>query len=118
MAAGCTVPGCHAAPEPITTAVSLTVAPTSIKLKKTVKASGTVTPAADLAGIKVLLKAEIKIGKAWKAAKGGSATVSAVGMYVWTYKPAKKGTYRMTASIKATDEYKGSKSPTRAFKVK
>ncbi len=116
---GCgTVPGCHAAaPEPVTTAVSLKVAPASIKLKKTVKATGTVSPAADLAGMKVLLKAEIKVGKAWKAAKAGSATVSDAGLYVWTYKPAKKGSYRMTATIKATDDYKGSKSPTRAFKV-
>jgi archaellum component FlaG (FlaF/FlaG flagellin family) len=113
-----TTPGCHGVPAPITTAVSLKVAPASIKLKKTVKATGTVTPAADLAGIKVLLKAEIKVGKAWKAAKAGSATVSAAGIYVWTYKPAKKGSYRMTASIKATDDYKGSKSPTKLFKVK
>ena len=44
--------------------------------------------------------------------------MSAAGLYVWTYKPAKKGTYRMTATIKATADYKGSKSPTRAFKVK
>jgi hypothetical protein len=117
---GCgTTPGCHGvpAPTPITTAVSLKVAPTSIKFKKTVKATGTVSPAADLAGIKVLLKAEIKVGKAWKAAKAGSATVSAAGLYVWTYKPAKKGSYRMTATIKATADYKGSKSPSRAFKV-
>ncbi len=110
-----TTPGCHGVPAPITTAVSLKVAPASIKLKKTVKATGTVSPAADLAGIKVLLKAERKVGKAWKAAKAGSATVSAAGMYVWNYKPAKKGSYRMTASIKATDDYKGSKSPTQAL---
>ncbi len=115
---GCTVAGCHAgAPEPVVTSVSLKVAPTSIKLKKTVKATGAVTPVADLAGMKVLLKAEIKVGKAWKAAKAGSATVSDAGLYVWTYKPAKKGSYRMTATIKATDDYKGSKSPTRTFKV-
>jgi hypothetical protein len=104
---GCgTTPGCHG------------VAPTSIKLKKTVKATGTVTPAADLAGIKVALKAEIKVGKAWKKAKTTSSVVSATGTYSWTYKPAKKGTYRMTATIVATTEHKGSKSPTRAFKVK
>ncbi len=116
---GCTVAGCHAAaPEPVVTSVSLKVAPTSIKLKKTVKATGSVTSAADLAGMKVLLKAEIKVGKAWKAAKAGSATVSDAGLYVWTYKPAKKGSYRMTATIKATDDYKGSKSPTKLFKVK
>ena len=39
------------------------------------------TPAADLAGINVFVKAEIKVGSAWKAAKTGSATVSATGLY-------------------------------------
>lgn len=116
-AATCGVSGCHGAPAPITTAVSLKVAPTSIKLKKTVTASGSVTPATELVGIKVALKAEIKVGKAWKAAKAGSVTVNNLGKYKWVYKPAKKGTYRMTATIKATDDYKGSKSPTRGFKV-
>ena len=116
---GCgTTPGCHGAPEPITTAVSLKVAPTSIKLKKSVVASGAVTPAADLAGIKVVLKAEMKVGSAWKAAKTTSSVVSATGTYSWTYKPAKKGSYRMTATIVATTDHQGSKSPTRAFKVK
>jgi len=117
-AGGCTVAGCHAgAPEPVVTSVSLRVAPASIKLKKTVKATGSVTPVADLAGMRVLLKAEIRVGKAWRAARAGSATVSDAGRYVWTYKPAKKGSYRMTASIRATGDYKGSKSPTRRFKV-
>jgi hypothetical protein len=120
VAQGCgTTPGCHGVPvpTPITTAVSLKVAPASIKFKKTVVASGAVTPAADLAGIKVVLKAEIKIGKAWKAAKTTKATVSATGTYSWTYVPAKKGSYRMTATIVGTTEFKGSKSPTRLFKV-
>ena len=44
--------------------------------------------------------------------------MSATGAYSWNYKPAKKGTYRMTASIVATADYKGSKSPSRPFKVK
>jgi hypothetical protein len=118
---GCgTTAGCHGVPAPVpfTTSVSLKVAPSSIKLKKTVAATGAVTPAADLVGIKVVLKAEIKVGSAWKAAKSGFGTVSATGAYSWNYKPAKKGTYRMTASIVATADYKGSKSPSRPFKVK
>jgi hypothetical protein len=121
VAQGCgTTPGCHGVPvpTPITTAVSLKVAPASIKFKKTVVATGTVTPAADLVGVNVFVKAEIKVGSAWKAAKTGKAIVSATGAYSWTYKPAKKGTYRMTASIVATADYKGSKSPSRPFKVK
>jgi hypothetical protein len=120
-AQGCgTTPGCHGVPavEPVTTAVTLKVAPASIKLKKTVKASGTVTPVTELVGTKVALKAEIKVGKAWKKAATNNATVSATGTYSWTYKPAKKGTYRMTATIVASADHKGSKSPVRAFTVK
>jgi hypothetical protein len=105
-------------PEPFTTTVSLKVAPTSIKLKKTVKATGAVTPAAELAGIKVALKAQIKSGTKWKVAKTASATVSATGTYSWTYKPAKKGSYRVTASIAATVDHKASNSATKTFKVK
>ena len=59
---GCgTTAGCHGVPAPVpfTTAVSLKVAPSSIKLRKTVAATGAVTPAADLVGVKVVLKAEI-----------------------------------------------------------
>jgi hypothetical protein len=115
-----TTPGCHGVPipTPITTSVSLKVAPTSIKLKKSVTATGAVTPVVDLVGIKVALKAEIKVGKAWKKSGANLATVSATGTYSWTYKPAKKGTYRMTATILKTSAYNGSKSLTRAFKVK
>ena len=120
-AQGCaSTPGCHGVPvtEPTATSVTLKVAPALIKFRKTVKASGSVTPAAELAGKQVVLKAEIKVASAWKSAKIAKATVSATGTYTWTYKPAKKGTYRMTATIVATSDYKGSKSPTRAFKVK
>ena len=104
-----TTPGCHGVPpvEPITTAVSLKVAPTSIKFKKTVKATGTVTPAAELAGIKVALKSEIKVGSAWKKAATKAVTVSATGTYSWTYKPAKKGTYRMSATIRRDRRLQG-----------
>lgn len=108
----------QAPPAPFATKVTLKVAPTSIKLKKTVKATGTATPAADLAGVKVTLKAQRKKGAKWVAAKSATATVKATGAYSWTYKPAKKGTYRMQATIKATATYKASKSVFKTFKVK
>jgi hypothetical protein len=114
---GCTAAGCHAAPIPATT-VTLKVAPTSIKLKKTVKATGAVTPIAELVGFKVALKAELKSGSKWVKAKTATATVSDLGTYSWTYKPAKKGTYRMTATVAASATHLASKSPVRSFKVK
>lgn len=100
------------------TTVTLKVSPASIKLKKTVKATGVVTPVATLTGTKVALKAVMKKGAKWVTAKTAKATVSATGTYTWTYKPAKKGTYRMTATIAKTTTYAGSKSATKTFKVK
>lgn len=113
----CTTSGCHAAPIPATK-VTLKVAPTSIKLKKTVKATGTVTPVAELVGFKVSLKAEIKKGKKWVKAKTAKATIGNLGTYSWTYKPAKKGTYRMTASIAKSPTHPASKAVTKSFRVR
>ena len=118
---GCgTTAGCHGYSNPagVATTVALKVAPTSIKPKKTVKATGTVTPVATLAGVKVAVKAEMKKGAKWVKAKAASAVVSATGDYTWTYKPAKKGSYRMTASIVATSTYGASTSKVKTFKVK
>jgi hypothetical protein len=115
---GCTVSGCHAAPAPVATTITLKVAPTSIKLKKTVKASGAVTPIVELTGFKVALKAELKKGSKWVKAKTATATVGNLGTYSWTYKPAKKGTYRMTATVAASATHLASKSLVKAFKVK
>ena len=102
------------------TTITLKVAPTSIKLKKTVTAAGIVTPVS-LVGEPVALTAQMKKGTKWVKAKAVAVEVTAVGAtaaYSWTYKPLKKGSYRIQAVIKATADYKGSVSPWRAFKVK
>ena len=106
----------QAPPVKITTTIKLTVAPKSIKLKKTVKATGTVTPV-DLGG-KASLTAQRKSGSKWVKAKTANAIVKATGKYSWTYKPTKKGSYRIQASIKATATKKASHSPWKTFKVK
>ena len=86
----------HTLQVPDPTTVTLKVAPTTIKLKKTVKATGVVTPA-DLGGV-VNLTAKFKSGSKWKNVKTAKATVSATGTYSWTYKPGKKGSYRIQAA--------------------
>ncbi len=101
----------------VATTVSLKVAPTSIKLKKTVKASGAVTPVGELAGTTVACKAQMLKGKVWVSAKSGSAKVSPTGTYSWTYKPAKKGSYRITATVAGTASHLTS-TATKTFKVK
>ena len=118
--AGCgTTPGCHGVPAAVVaTKLTIKVAPTAIKLHKTVKTSGVATPKLTLKGKKVALRVDFKKGAKWIKAKTGSATVAASGAYSWTYKPGKKGTFRVTASIAKTATYKAYTSKALTFKVK
>ena len=119
---GCgTTDGCHgytAPPVQVATTVTAKVAPTTIRLGKTVKTTGAVTPVATLAGKKVALRVDFKKGTKWVKAKTASATVTATGTYSWKYKPMKRGTFRVKASIATTATYKASKTAYRTFKVK
>jgi hypothetical protein len=129
-----TTPGCHGytspsptptstgtpTPTPTATAVATTmtakVAPTTVKVKKTVKVTGTAGPAVSLAGAKVTFKVERKVGTKWVKMKTGSATVKA-GAFKWSYKTAKKGSHRVTSSIAATSTHT-KKAVVKTFKVK
>ena len=135
---GCgTTAGCHGVPSPtptstgtptpsptptataVATTVTARATPTTIRLRKTVKTTGAVTPVATLAGKKVALRVDFKKGAKWVKAKTASATVTATGTYSWKYKPLKKGTFRVKASIAAkTGVYKASKTAYKTFKVK
>ena len=52
------------------------VAPTTVKLNKSVTVSGTVTPAAQLAGAKVSILVNRKVGTKWVKAKAATVTAS------------------------------------------
>ena len=86
-------------------------------VKKSVKFSGVAGPAASLAGAKVSLKVERKVGTKWIKMKTGTATVQATtGAYSWSYKTTKKGSHRVTASIAQTSSFTAKKlarSPSR-----
>ena len=100
---------------PVATTVKVKAAPTSIKLKASVKASCTITPAG--LGASVSMTAQMKSGSKWKTAKTGTAKL-ANGVYSWTYKPAKKGTYRIQAAVKASATNNASTSAWATIKVK
>jgi hypothetical protein len=102
------------APDPTT--VNIKVSPTSIKLHKTVKATGAVTPL-DLGGT-VTLTVQMKKSGKFATVRTAKATMAATGKYSFTYKPAKKGTYQIRAVVKATDDFAGSKSKFVRFTVK
>jgi len=103
----------------VTTTVSLKVAPATVKLKKSVKATGLAAPTVELVGSKVAFKVEMEKSGKWVKVKTGSANVLVTGKYSWPYKPTKRGTYRITATIAASaGHHLGSHSPTKTFKVK
>jgi hypothetical protein len=112
----CAGSGCHSITAK-TTSLSLKVAPTSVKVKKTVKFSGVAGPLPALVGAKVAIKVERKVGTKWVKMKAVTRTAAASGSYAYTYKTAKKGAHRVTASIGKTPTYT-SKSLKKTFKVK
>lgn len=89
----------------------------AIRLGKSVTARGTVTPTS-LAGSKVTLMAQLKKGAKWVKAKTFSAIVTSTGAYSWKYKPAKRGAYRVQATIGRTATHAAVTTKWLAFKVK
>ena len=89
----------------------------AMKLGKRVTAKGKVTPTS-LAGSKVTLTVQKKKGAKWVKVKSTARTISATGAYSWKYKPAKKGAYRMRATIAKTAAHTAATTKWRTFKVK
>ena len=89
----------------------------AMKLGKSVTAKGAVTPSS-LAGSKVKLTVQKKKGAKWITVKSTARTISASGAYSWKYKPAKRGAYRMRATIAKTTARTAAKTAWRKFKVK
>ena len=81
-------------------------------------ATGTVWPRANRIGTEVTLKVVMKKGHMWVRVRTAESTLIAGAHYSWKYKPAKRGTYRITARIKATSAYRADTSPVRTFRVK
>lgn len=106
----------HALKAPAPTTVNLKVGPTSIRLGKTVKAGGAVTPV-NLGGT-VILTVQWKKGGRFVTVKTVKRSVSTTGKYSYTYKPGKKGAYQVRAVVKAREGFAGSKSRLVRFTVK
>ena len=102
-AQGCsTTPGCHGVPVGVQPTIAIdTVAPKTVKLKKTIKLSGGVTPI-DTAATNVGWALQLKKGSKWVQVKVGTATLGFLGgamRFSFTYKPTKVGSYRANASF-------------------
>jgi hypothetical protein len=89
----------------------------AMTLGKRVTAAGNVTPTS-LAGGTVTLTVQRKQGGEWVTVKSVARTISLTGAYSWKYKPAKRGAYRMRATIAKTYAHTAAKTTWRTLKVK
>ena len=89
----------------------------AMRLGRHVTAKGKVTPTS-LAGSKVTLTVQNKRGARWVKVKRVARTISASGAYGWTYRPARRGAYRMRATIARTYTHTAVRTKWRPFKVK
>jgi len=103
--------------EPVKASLTLKLSGASITLGKSVTAKGVLRPVS-LAKTKVNLLAQRKVGKKWAKAATKSVVSSSTGAYSWKYKPSKRGTYRVVASVPKSTLHTAATSPTRTFKVK
>jgi len=87
-----------------------------MRLGRSVTAKGKVTPTS-FVGSKVRLTVQ-KRGARWVTLKRVARTISASGAYIWKYKPARRGAYRMRATIAKTAAHTAATTKWRAFKVK
>ena len=81
--------------------ITLKVAPTSLLLGRSVKASGLLTPLG-LAGGKVTLRVQRWIGGVWVTVKRHSVVSEATGTYRWTYWPPRRGAFHVRVTIAAS----------------
>jgi hypothetical protein len=106
-------------PTPDPTTLTAKVSPTTVKLGKKVKVSGTALPVPALANAKIGFKVERKVGTKWVKMKAtATATVGATGTYSWSYKAVKTGSHRVTLSIEAPATYTAIAKLVKTFKVK
>ena len=89
----------------------------ALKLGKRLTAKGKVTPAS-LAGSKVTLTVQRKQGGKWRKVKSTTRTIRASGAYSGKYKPTKKGSYRIRATMAKTGTNTAATTKWRTFKVR
>jgi len=88
----------------------------ALRLGKRMTAKGAVKPSA-LAGDKVRLTVQRKAGK-WRVVKTVMLRIKRGGACIWTYKPAKRGAYRLQVAIAKAATHTAARTKWRGFKVK
>ncbi len=124
VVASATAPGQsnhHVASPKITALLTIKVA-TSVKVRKTIKATGLARAVTPTYKVKVLIQKKNSRGKWVKITTKSAAPKATTSAWSVSYKPLKKGSYRMQASVPAATGAVGSvaaaKSVYKNFRVK
>jgi hypothetical protein len=91
---------------PVTADLSLVLASRTVTLGARVKASGGLDPVS-LAGAAVALRVQRRADGRWVRTRSASVTSGATGDWVWSYRPARRGAYRVRAAVAATVGHTG-----------
>ena len=89
----------------------------ALRLGRYLTVSGRVTPSR-FARSKVTLTVQRKRGTKWVTLKPVTRTSNGTGAYSWRYKPGKRGSYRLRASVAKTTKTGGAATTWRTFRVK
>jgi hypothetical protein len=100
----------------VTPLLTIGLSKTSFALGGKVTAKGLVKPVAT-GGVKVVVQRK-KASGTWANVTTKTLTGTDASTYSWTYKPGKKGSYRMQARVAATATTPAGKTVYKAFRVK
>jgi hypothetical protein len=101
----------------VATTLTLRVAPATVRLGKKVTASGTIAPARTGANVTLTIQRRSATGR-WVKITTKRAALLADGSFTTTYKPTRKGTWRMQGKALAAGDFAGDLSPWRTFRVR
>ena len=87
-----------------------------LRLRSRVTIKGVVTPAA-LAGDKLTAQVQRRNGRRWVKATTTTRTILSGGRATWTYRPAKRGAYRVRLTMAKTATHAATHTNWRSFRV-
>jgi hypothetical protein len=97
--------------------LTATVRPARLRLRRRVKVSGTLTPVMETrSSVKVAVQR--RRGGGWRTVATAVRTASTAGGFSWTYRPSRRGVYRVAASVAAAPEHTAARSRWRVFRVR
>ncbi|MFA4964506.1 MAG: IPT/TIG domain-containing protein, partial [Thermoleophilia bacterium] len=100
----------------VTAKLTLKVSPTAVLLGRSVKATGQLAPLR-LAGSRVRLLLQVRKGTRWVTLRTLSVPTGATGSFIWMYRPGRRGTFHIRASIAATATHTAAATKWIGFRV-